>query len=178
MKIACVVGSIHSKSRNLQLARAVETLLPEHVTFVYPDLDLPLFSQDRELDYPHDVQKMKDMIADSDGVLIVTPEYNRSIPAPLKNAIDWASRPWESHPFRGKPTGIIGVSTGVTGTAQSQQQLRSVLVYLEARVMGQPELYLQASRTLRDDGGVHEEIIPRLQTYVNAFVAHIDFYSR
>lgn len=173
MKIAIVVGSINSDSINRVFANRLAELFPDDTEVYFPDIKLPLHSRDLESAYPEEATRFKDQLAEADGVLIVTPEYNRSVPAVLKNAIDWASRPWEDQPFRDKPVAIAGMSTGATGTAQAQQHLRNTLVYFNARLMGQPELYLQNSRVLTDDGDISESALSHVQSFVTAFYNHV-----
>lgn len=174
--IAVFVGSLRAGSLNHLLATNLEALAPDGTTFSYIDIGtLPLFNQDLEADFPVSAGKMKDTIESADGVLFVTPEYNRSIPGVLKNAIDWASRPGGSNSFTGKPAGIVGASPGSLGTGPAQAHLRSILVYLGTKLMGQPEIYLAHAGSLFDDRGMivdgSEEF---LKSYIDAFVAHVD----
>ena len=172
-KIAVLVGSLREGSSNQHFAEAVEKLLPEGVEFAYANLNLPLYNQDLEASYPADATKLKELIESSDGVFIVTPEYNRGYPGVLKNAIDWASRPWGTNSFDGKPAVIAGVSGSPLGTTQAQSQLRNVLIYLNTKLMGQPEAYLQSSRALNEDGTLTDEVKEFAQTFTNALVAHV-----
>lgn len=174
-QIAVFVGSLRAGSLNHSLATNLEALAPEGTTFNYVDIGaLPLFNQDLESDYPASARAIKDIVEASDGVLFVTPEYNRSIPGVLKNAIDWASRPWGSNSFNGKPAGIVGASGGALGTGPAQAHLRSILVYLGTKLMGQPEIYLAHAGSLFDDKGIIiDESKEFLKTYIDAFVAHI-----
>ena len=174
--IAVFVGSLKKASLNKKLAKNLETLAPQGTTFRYIDIgSLPLFNEELETEYPAAARSMKDIIDACDGVLFVTPEYNRSIPGVLKNAIDWASRPWGQNSFDSKPAGIVGVSVGQLGTAVAQAHLRSVLVYLNTRLMGQPELYLSHGKAAFDDEGVIVEGSKDfLQGYIEAFVRHIN----
>lgn len=172
-KIAVLVGSLRDGSSNKQFAHAVEKLLPEGVTFEFADLHLPLFNADLEASFPAEATKLKELIESSDGVFIVTPEYNRGYPGVLKNAIDWASRPWGSNSFDGKPAVIAGVSGSPLGTTQAQSQLRNVLLYLNTKLMGQPEAYLFASKALNEDGTLSDESKEFAQTFTNALVAHV-----
>ena len=120
--------------------------------------DLPLYSQDYDADYPAPARALKQALADVDAVLFVTPEYNRSIPGGLKNAIDWASRPWGQNSFTRKPSAVIGTSTGAIGTAVAQQNLRSVLSFCNSPQMNAPEAYIQFTPGLiTDDGEVTVE---------------------
>jgi chromate reductase len=124
------VGSLSSTSINRKLAAALVKLAPDALELrEIPIKDLPLYSQDYDADYPPSALALKQAIADADAVLFVTPEYNRSIPGGLKNAIDWASRPWEQNSFTRKPPAVIGASIGAIGTAVAQQSLRSVLSF-------------------------------------------------
>lgn len=177
-KIAVLVGSLSEASINKKLARGVEALLPEGVEFQYADLNLPLFDYEKEADFPADATALKELVESADGVLFVTPEYNRSFPGVLKNAIDWASRPWGKNSFDGKPAAIIGASIGALGTSQAQQQLRNVAVYLNTKLLGQPEVYFDAGRGFTEDGELVEEIKPSVQGFVDAFVAHIETHKQ
>src|SRR5690606_19250688 len=107
-----------------------------------PFRDLPLYSYDYDADYPPEARALKDAIASVDAILFVTPEYNRSIPGGLKNAIDWASRPWGKNSFSRKPSAVIGASIGAIGTAVAQQSLRSVLSFCDSPQMNAPEAYI------------------------------------
>lgn len=175
-QIAVIVGSLRADSLNKKLAQNLEELAPAGTEFVYADISaLPLFNQDIEGDFPAVAQSLKDVIESADGVLIVTPEYNRSIPGVLKNAIDWASRPWGSNSFNGKLAGIVGASMSPLGTAVAQAHLKSIMVYLNTRLMGQPEVFLTGAHEAFDDEGVViESSKDHLKHYIDAFVAHID----
>jgi len=120
--------------------------------------DLPLFNQDLEEKFPASALRLKKDIETADAVLFVTPEYNRSIPSPLKNAIDWASRPYGENSFSKKPAAICGASVGAIGTACAQQALKSILVYLDVVLMGQPEVYFHFKEDAIDfDGNIKDE---------------------
>ena len=143
-KVGYFVGSLSSTSINRLLAKAMVRLAPpELVLTEIPIKDLPLYSPDFDADYPPVARALKQSIADVDAVLFVTPEYNRSIPGGLKNAIDWASRPWGKNSFARKPTGVIGTSPGAIGTAVAQQSLRGVLCFCNSPLMNQVEAYIQ-----------------------------------
>lgn len=174
MKIAVLVGSLRSDSINKNLAQNLEKLAAGKAEFIYPSLEVPLFSQDLEAELPASVIELKQAVESADGVLIVTPEYNRSFPGVLKNAIDWASRPYGANSFQGKPAGIVGASPGQTGATQAQAQLRNVLIYLDTQLMGQPELYISAPQAFDDGGGVREESKEFLQNYIDSFIEHIE----
>jgi chromate reductase len=137
------VGSLSSTSINRVLSKALINLAPDDLEFTeIPIGDLPLYSADYDADYPPVASALKDAIAQADALLFVTPEYNRSIPGALKNAIDWASRPWGHNSFHHIPAGVIGASVGAIGTAVAQQSLRAVLSFCNARQMTSPEAYI------------------------------------
>ena len=138
-KIGYFVGSLSSSSINRVLSKALIRLAPDDLEFTeIPIGDLPLYSPDYDTDYPPEATALKDAISAADAVLFVTPEYNRSIPGALKNAIDWASRPWGQNSFDHIPAGVIGASIGAIGTAVAQQSLRGVLSFCNARQMTSP----------------------------------------
>lgn len=158
-KVGYFVGSLSSTSINRELARVVIRLAPEGLEFEeIPIRDLPLYSQDFDADYPPAARALKDAIARSDAVLFVTPEFNRSIPGALKNALDWASRPWGENSFEQLPAAVIGASIGQIGTALAQQSLRGVLSFCNARQMTAPEAYIKYTPELfPGDGQVTDE---------------------
>jgi len=172
-KIAVIVGSLRKESINKQFAQELETLLPEGTTFEYADLNMPLYNHDLEADYPAEAQALKTLVESADGVLFVTPEYNRSFPGVLKNAIDWASRPWGTNSFDGKPAAIAGVSASLA-TTQAQAHLRNVAVYLNTKFMGQPEMYVDHQRAYNEEGVLTEESTERYQTFLDAFLKHVN----
>ena len=170
------VGSLSSTSINRRLAQALVKLGNPEATFTEIGIgDLPLYSPDFDANYPPEGQALKDAIAASDALLFVTPEYNRSIPGALKNAIDWASRPWGQNSFDHKPVGIIGASIGAIGTALAQQSLRAVLAFCNARQMTAPEAYIQFADDLIDDDGTITNDGTRefLQAYMDDFHEHV-----
>lgn len=177
-KIAVYVGSLRQDSINKKLAHALEELAPDGVTFEHVDINLPLFSEDLEAEYPAEAQKVKDIVASADGVLFVTPEYNRGLPGVLKNAIDWTSRPYGTSPLPGKPTGIVGASSGPIGTAAAQQQLRAILLYLDTHPLGQPEVYLNGSVAFDENGDIVEGSRDFLKKYIDTFIAHVQKISQ
>lgn len=147
-KIGYFVGSLSSTSINRTLSKALLELAPDDLEFTEIAIrDLPLYSQDFDADFPAPARAFKRAIEASDGILFISPEFNRSIPGALKNAIDWGSRPWGSNSFAMKPTGIIGASPGGIGTAVMQSSMRSVLSFLDAPQLNAPEAYI----TFRDD---------------------------
>ena len=148
------VGSLAAQSINRKLANALVQLAPPHMTMCeIPIRDLPLYSYDFDADYPAPARALKDAIAEVDAVLFVTPEYNRSIPGGLKNAIDWASRPWGKNSFNRKPSATIGTSPGKIGTAVGQQHLRSILSFCNSPQMNAIEAYIEFTPGLIDDDG-------------------------
>ena len=155
-QVGYFVGSLSSTSINRLLSRALLRLAPEDLAFTeLPVGNLPLYSPDLEVDYPAEPLALKEALAGSDAVLFVTPEYNRSIPGALKNAIDWASRPAGTNSFDHMPAAVIGASTGRLGTAVAQQSLRAVLSFCNARQMTAPEAYINYRTGLfTDDGDV------------------------
>ena len=153
-KIGYFVGSLSSTSINRVLSRSLIRLAPEGLDFFeIPIGDLPLYSPDFDAAYPPEATALKESIARADAVLFVTPEYNRSIPGALKNAIDWASRPWGKNSFHHIPAGVIGTSIGPIGTAVGQQSLRAVLSFCNARQMTSPEAYIHYSPEIFADNG-------------------------
>jgi chromate reductase len=158
-KIGVIVGSLSSTSINRKLAHALEKLAPAGLEFTeIPFKDLPLYSQDYDADFPAPARAWKQSLAAVDGVLFVTPEYNRSIPGGLKNAIDWGSRPYGQNSFSRKPSAVIGTSPGAIGTAVAQQSLRSVLSFCNSPQMNSPEAYIHYRKDLFDDeGNVNDE---------------------
>jgi chromate reductase len=158
-KVGYLVGSFSSTSINRLLAKALEHLAPPELELSeIPIKDLPIYSQDYDADFPPAARALKKAIADVDAILFVTPEFNRSIPGGLKNAIDWASRPWGQNSFSHKPSGVIGTSPGVIGTALAQSQLRGVLCYCNSPLMNTVEAHIHFTPGLiTEDGQVTEE---------------------
>jgi chromate reductase, NAD(P)H dehydrogenase (quinone) len=153
-KVGYLVGSLAKASINRLLATALVRLAPAELEMSeIPFKDLPLYSYDYDADYPPVATAFKDAIAAVDAVLFVTPEYNRSIPGGLKNAIDWASRPYGKNAFARKPSGIIGTSPGKIGTAIAQQHLRSILAFCNSPLMNSVAAYVQFERGLITDDG-------------------------
>jgi chromate reductase len=142
--VGYLVGSLAKGSINRLLAQALTKMAPEAKLDLreIPIRELPLYCYDFDADYPPVARSFKQAIADVDAILFVTPEYNRSIPGALKNAIDWASRPWGQNSFARKPTGVIGTSPGAIGTAVAQQHLRSVLCFCNSPLMNTVEAYI------------------------------------
>jgi len=153
-QIAVVVGSLRRDSFNRMLANAIVKLAPPEFSFKQAQIgDLPLYNQDDDTHQVESVKRLKAEIAASQGLLFVTPEYNRSIPGVLKNAIDHASRPYGQSSWAGKPAGVLGASIGAIGTSMAQQHLRNVLAFLDVPTLGQPEAFIQAKEGLFDQAG-------------------------
>ncbi|MGE4241798.1 NADPH-dependent FMN reductase [Ramlibacter sp.] len=174
-KIAVVVGSIRRDSFNKKLAQALAKLAPQEFEFSLSRIDdLPLYNQDDDANQADQVKRFKAEIAAAQGVIFVTPEYNRSIPGVLKNAIDHASRPYGKSAWAGKPAGVIGVSVGAIGTALAQQHLRNVLAYLDMPTLGQPEMFLQNKEGFfAEDGGIGADSQKFVQGWVTKYVAWV-----
>lgn len=173
--IAVVVGSLRKDSINKKLAAALQALFPPEFSFTQVRIDdLPLYNQDNDSNPPMQVRRLKGEVKAAQGVLFVTPEYNRSIPGVLKNALDHASRPYGDSAWDGKPAGVIGASIGSTGTALAQQHLRNILAYLNMPTLGQPEAFIHHKDALYDDAGEISEASRKfLQSWVDAYVAWV-----
>jgi chromate reductase len=176
-KVGYFVGSLSSTSINRVLSKALIGVAPSDMEFTeIPIGNLPLYSPDFDNDYPPEAQALKDALAASDAVLFVSPEYNRSIPGALKNAIDWASRPWGQNSFDHMPAAVIGASIGQIGTAVAQQSLRGVLSFCNARQMTAPEAYIYfRPEAYGDDGQVTDEGTAEvLRTFMQEFRTHME----
>ena len=167
--VGYIVGSLSATSINRALAEVLIRLAPESLTFVeIPIRDLPLYNRDLDEDYPPAGRALKDAIASVDAVLFVSPEYNRGIPGALKNAIDWASRPYGTNSFNRKPSAVIGASPGKIGTAVAQQSLRSVLGFCDSPQMTAPEAYIQFTPGLITENG--EVTDPNTEKFLRDFI--------
>ncbi len=175
VQIAVVVGSLRKESFNRQLATAIERLAPDEFKFSHIRIDdLPLYNQDDDGQQAASVLRLKSEVQSAQGLLFVTPEYNRSIPGVLKNALDHGSRPYGKNAWAGKPAGVIGASVGAIGTALAQQHLRNVLAYLDVPTLGQPEGFIHAKEGLFDaSGNVGEGSKKFLQGWVDAYAAWV-----
>jgi chromate reductase len=163
LSIGYIIGSTSASSINRKFARGLGDLARSAGSTAEEALDLaeipiaglPLYDHDLDGDFPPAAVELKRAIRSSDAVLIVTPEYNRSIPGALKNAIDWASRPYGDNAFQRKPVGIVGASVAAAGTAMAQQHLRNILAYLDAPTLGQPEVFIQyTAERFAEDGTI------------------------
>jgi chromate reductase len=175
-KVGYFVGSLSSTSVNRELSQTLIRLAPADLEFTeIPIGHLPLYSPDYDANYPPEATALKDAIHQAQAILFVTPEYNRSIPGALKNAIDWASRPWGQNAFDHIPAAVIGASIGQIGTALAQQSLRAVLSFCNARQMTSPEAYIQFTPEIFPGNGevMDEATKTFLTTYMAEFRDHI-----
>jgi len=153
-RVGVIVGSLSKESINRRIATALQKLAPAELEFFEIDYSrLPLYNRDYDADYPAEALEFKAQVQSADAILFVTPEYNRSLPGALKNAIDWGSRPWGQNAWADKPTGVVGASPGAIGTAVGQVSLRATLSFLNARQMTSPEAYITYTPGLVDDDG-------------------------
>lgn len=175
LKIAVIVGSLRKESFNAALAEGLIRLAPSTLQFTKLRIDdLPLYNQDSDANQADSVKRLKSEVAAADGVLFVTPEYNRSVPGVLKNAIDNASRPYGKSAWAGKPAGVIGASIGSIGTALAQQHLRNILAYLDMPVLGQPEAFVHAKEGLfESNGDIAAASREFLQGWINAYAEFV-----
>jgi chromate reductase len=178
-QIAVVVGSLRKDSFNRKLANAVVKLAPPEFTFKQLQIgDLPLYNQDDDANPAASVKRLKSEIVASQGLLFVTPEYNRSLPGVLKNAIDHASRPYGQSAWAGKPAGVLGISPGAVGTALAQQHLRNILAYLDVPTLGQTEAFIQMKDGLFDAAGeLAGDSRKFLQAWMDKYVAWVKKHS-
>jgi chromate reductase len=157
-KVAVVVGSLRKGSVNRIFAQALAKVARPKLDLQIVEIgDLPLYDQDLETELPASVVRFKHQIEGADGVLLVTPEFNRTFSAALKNAIEWGSRPWGKNSWAGKPAAVVGATLGAVGTAAAQSQLRSVVSAVGAALTVQPEIYLNYRDGLIVDGEITDE---------------------
>jgi len=178
-RIAVIVGSLRKESFNRQLASTLPGLAPD-VEFTQLRIDdLPLYNQDDDGAPAASVKRLKSEILAATGLVFVTPEYNRSMPGVLKNAIDHASRPYGQNAWAGKPGGVIGASIGGTGTAMAQQHLRNVLAYLDVPTLGQPEAFVTVKEGYFDANGNIASDGSRkfIQGWVDRYVAWVKSHA-
>ena len=175
-RIAVMIGSLRKESINAIYAKALEKLATGQFDFQPVDMDLPLYNNDLWDNPPAKVLALKEAIRGADGVLIVTPEYNRSLPAVTKNAIDWASRPYGENAWIGKAVAITGASPGSQGTAVAQSQLRSIMTILGTHVLSDPEVYISFKpEVFAADGTVQNEGTAKCLTgFLDKFAALIE----
>ena len=179
--VVVIVGSLRKESFTLKIANALAKLAPDNVKLNVTTLhDLSFFNQDLEASPPADWVAFREKLQKSNGVLFVTPEYNRSIPGVLKNAIDVASRPYGKSSFLGKPIGIVSTSPGPLGGVSAAKHLQNILPGIAGPILGQPEIYLNGIGDAFDDKGVltKEALQKVLQQYIDAFAAFIETQNR
>lgn len=172
-KVAVIVGSLRKDSYNLKLAKALTKLGEGKFDAHFSKIsDLPLYNQDLDDQFPPQAVRLKEEIQNADAILFVTPEYNRGVPGVLKNAIDWASRPYGKNSFAKKPAALCGASPGAIGAACAQNALKSTLNYLDIALMGQPEVYVYFKENLIDQEGKIKEASTEkfFQGFVDQFV--------
>jgi chromate reductase len=176
-RIAVIVGSLRRDSFNRKLADALAKLAPPDFALAQLRIDdLPLYNQDDDNNQSAPVKRLKAEILASQGLIFVTPEYNRSMPGLLKNALDQASRPYGQSAWAGKPAGVMGASVGAVGTALAQQHLRNVLAYLDVPTLGQPEVFIHAKEGVFDAAGNLSESASK---FVAGWMArYVDFVKR
>ena len=179
--VVLIVGSLRKESFTLKVANALAKLAPATLK---PDVvtlhGISLFNQDLEAAPPADWLAFREKLQKSNGVLFVTPEYNRSIPGVLKNAIDVGSRPYGKSSFLGKPVGIVSNSPGPLGGVSAAKHLQNILPGICGPILGQPEIYLNAIGDAFDDKGelVKESLRPVLKQYIDAYAAHVERHNK
>jgi chromate reductase len=179
-EIAVLVGSLRKDSFNRKLATGLARLAPAEFSFKQLEIgDLPPYNQDDDAQQAACVKRLKSEVANAAGLIFVTPEYNRSIPGVLKNALDHASRPYGQNAWAGKPAGVIGVSIGSGGSAMAQQHLRNVLAYLDVPTMNQPEAFLHMRDGMFDDqGNIGAGSKEFVQKWVTAYAAWVKRFAQ
>ncbi|NLA62247.1 MAG: NAD(P)H-dependent oxidoreductase [Bacteroidales bacterium] len=177
-KIGVIVGSLRKESYNLKTAKALMEMAPESISFEIIDIaNLPMFNEDLEEAPPQEWVTFREKITEADGILFLTPEYNRSVPAVLKNAIDVGSRPYGQNSCNGKPAGIVSVSIGAISGFGANHHLRQSLVFVNMHTMAQPEAYIGGAGALFDDNGklINDGTKDFLNSYMKAFKNWIHF---
>lgn len=177
-KIAVIVGSLRKESYNLKTAKELIALAPESLSLEMLNIaDLPMFNEDLEGTPPKEWVTFREQIAAADGVLFLTPEYNRSVPAVLKNAIDVGSRPYGQNSWDGKPAAIVSVSIGGISGFGANHHLRQSLVFVNMHTMAQPEAYIGGAGALFNDEGklINDSTKEFLNTFMEAFEKWIQF---
>lgn len=180
-RVAVLVGSLRKGSFNRKVAEAVQKLAPADMVFDYIEIgDLPLYNEDLETDAPPAAwSRFRADVKSADALLFFTPEYNRSVPGVLKNAIDVGSRPYGKSVFEKKPAGVVSVTPGALGAFGANHHLRQSLVFLDAPVLQQPEMYIAgAAKLLNEQGGFANEATQSLaQKFIDAFVAWVEKHA-
>ncbi|MGH8383102.1 NADPH-dependent FMN reductase [Pseudomonas sp.] len=178
--VAVVVGSLRKESFNRKVARVLVELAPSNLTLKIVEIgDLPLYNEDIDVDPPAAYKTFREQIRSSDAVLFVTPEYNRSVPGVLKNAIDVGSRPYGQSAWSGKPGAVISVSPGAVGGFGANHHLRQSLVFLDVPCMQQPEAYIGGAASLFDENGkLLEKTRPFLQTFIDKYAVWVERHQK
>ena len=176
-KIAVIVGSLRKESFNRKTAKALIALAPESLSLEFLEIaDLPMFNEDLEANPPNEWVAFKEQVSTADGLLFLTPEYNRSVPAVLKNAIDVGSRPYGKNSWNGKPAAIVSVSIGPISGFGANHHLRQSLVFVNVNTMAQPEAYIGGATALFDDKGklINDSTKEFLRGFMEAFERWVD----
>jgi len=179
--VVAIVGSLRKESFTLKIAKALAKLAPDNLKLDVVTLhDISFFNQDLEATPPADWVAFREKLHKSNGVLFVTPEYNRSIPGVLKNAIDVGSRPYGKSSFLGKPTGIVSNSPGPLGGVSAAKHLQNILPGISGPILGQPETYLSGVGDAFDDKGelIKEPVQAVLKQYIDAYAAFVEKFSK
>ncbi|TVT83545.1 NADPH-dependent FMN reductase [Pseudomonas sp. H3(2019)] len=178
--IAVLVGSLRKQSINRKVALALAELAPANLKLNIVEIgDLPLYNEDIDVTPPAAYSTFREQVRSSDAVLFVTPEYNRSVPAPLKNAIDVGSRPYGKSAWGGKPGAVISASPGAIGGFGANHHLRQSMVFLNVPCMQQPEAYLSNAGTAFDESGnVSDSVRPFLQSFINAYAEWVEQFKK
>lgn len=171
VRILGIAGSLRKGSYNRAALRAAQKLAPENIEIEIFELDgIPPYNQDDEMDPPVAVSRLKEKVRAADAILLVTPEYNYSVPGVLKNAIDWASRPHGDNAWEGKPVAVMGASIGMVGSARAQYHLRQMFVYLNMHALNRPEVMIPHAVDKFDQQGnlTDENTAGRVKEFVEA----------
>ncbi|MEK1912743.1 NAD(P)H-dependent FMN reductase [Pseudomonas sp. NFPP07] len=178
--IAVLVGSLRKASINRKVALALAELAPTNLRLKIVEIgDLPLYNEDIDVDPPAAYRTFREQVRAADAVLFVTPEYNRSVPAPMKNAIDVGSRPYGKSAWSGKPGAVISASPGAIGGFGANHHLRQSLVFLNVPCMQQPEAYLGGAGSAFDEAGkLSESVKPFLQNFINAYAQWVEQHKK
>lgn len=180
-KIAVFVGSLRKESFNLKTAKALIALAPETLTLEIVNIgNLPMFNEDLEATPPNEWKLLREKIVAADGLLFLTPEYNRSVPGVLKNAIDVGSRPYGKNSWDGKPAAVVSVSIGSISGFGANHHLRQSLVFINVPAMPQPEAYIGDVASLYDDGGnlTNESTKGFLKSFILAFEKWVETHAK
>ncbi|HEY0434875.1 MAG TPA: NAD(P)H-dependent oxidoreductase [Chitinophagaceae bacterium] len=178
--IAVLVGSLRKESYNLKMAKALMHLAPDSLALQIVNIgDLPLYNEDLEATVPAQWKAFREEVKTFEGLLFVTPEYNRSVPAPLKNAIDVGSRPYGKSVWNGKPGAVVSVSPGAMGAFGANHHLRQALVFINVPAMPQPEAYIGGAAKLFDESGnlINESTKQFMKAFMEAFAKWVDIHS-